>query len=87
MRQTLFDELPIPASADLPPSPELQSNEDSPQRCQHRSGVSSLGVPGVPWHSHILVDQFALSQPGGADYAPTLLLAPLGFQIFLWPCR
>merc|ERR1740129_119269 len=33
MRQTLFDELPVPASADLPPSPELQSNEDSPQRC------------------------------------------------------
>ena len=22
MRQTLFDELPVPASADLPPSPE-----------------------------------------------------------------
>ena len=36
MRQTLFDELPVPASADLPPSPELQSNEDSPQRCHPR---------------------------------------------------
>ena len=42
MKQTLFDELPVPASEDLPPSPELpldlavQSNEDSPQRYHHR---------------------------------------------------
>ena len=36
IRQTLFDEQPVPASADLPPSPELQSDEDSPQKCHHR---------------------------------------------------
>ena len=30
-----------------------------------RSGVSSLGVPGVPWHPQILADQLTLSQPGG----------------------
>ena len=29
------------------------------------TGVSSLGVPGVPWHPQILTDQLTLSQPGG----------------------
>ena len=29
------------------------------------SGVSSLGVPGMPWHPQILADQLTLSQPGG----------------------
>ena len=29
------------------------------------SGVSSLGVPGVPWHPQILADNLTLSQPGG----------------------
>ena len=29
------------------------------------SGVSSLGVPGVPRHPQILEDQLTLSQPGG----------------------
>jgi hypothetical protein len=33
------------------------------------TGMSSLGVPGVPWHTQILADQLTLSQPGGADYA------------------
>ena len=28
-------------------------------------GVSSLGVPVVPWHPQILADQLTLSQPGG----------------------
>ena len=27
--------------------------------------VSSLVVPGVPWHPQILADQLTLSQPGG----------------------
>ena len=31
--------------------------------------MSSLGVPGVPWHTQILADQLNLSQPGGTDYA------------------
>ena len=34
-----------------------------------RTGVSSLGVQGVPWHTQILADQFTLFQPGGTDYA------------------
>ena len=29
------------------------------------TGVSSLGVPGVPWHPQILADHLTLSQPGG----------------------
>ena len=32
-------------------------------------GLSSLGVPGVPWHTQILGDQLTLFQPGGTDYA------------------
>ena len=31
-------------------------------------GVSSLGVPGVPWHTQILADQLTLFQPWGTDY-------------------
>ena len=27
------------------------------------SGVSSLGVPGVPWHPQVLADQLTLSHP------------------------
>ena len=27
-------------------------------------GLSSLGVPGVPWHTQILADQLTLFQPG-----------------------
>ena len=33
------------------------------------TGLSSLGVPGVPWHTQILADQLTLFQPGGTDYA------------------
>ena len=29
------------------------------------SGLSSLGVQGVPWHTQILADQLTLFQPGG----------------------
>ena len=36
------------------------------------SGVSSLGVPGVPWHT--------LFQPRGTDYAHLIKLAPPGFS-------
>ena len=34
-----------------------------------RAGLSSLGVPGVPWHTQYLADQLTLFQPGGTDYA------------------
>ena len=33
------------------------------------TGLSSLGVPGLPWHTQILADQLTLFQPGGKDYA------------------
>jgi hypothetical protein len=33
------------------------------------TGLSSLGVPGVPWHTQILADQLTQFQPGGTDYA------------------
>ena len=41
------------------------------------AGVSSLGVPGMPWHPQILADQLTLSQPGvgGADYVHQIILA------------
>ena len=52
-----------------------------------RPGLSSLGVPGVPWHPQILADQLTLSQPEGAVYAHQIILAPPDFQTFLWPCR
>ena len=29
------------------------------------TGVSSLGVPGVPWHTQILADRLTLFQTGG----------------------
>ena len=32
-------------------------------------GLSSLGVPGVPWHTQFLADQLTLFQPGGTNYA------------------
>ena len=47
---------------------------------QHATGVSSLGVPGVPWHPQILADQFTLSQPGGADYAKRISNDTFGFS-------
>ena len=33
------------------------------------TGLSSVGVPGVPWHTQSLADQLTLFQPGGTDYA------------------
>ena len=42
------------------------------------AGLSSLGVPGVPWHPQILADQLTLSQPGGTDYAPLITTGTIG---------
>ena len=39
-----------------------------------------LGVPGMP-----LADQLNLSQPGWADYAHQMIMAPPDFQTFLRP--
>ena len=49
-------------------------------------GLSSVGVPGVPWHPQILADWLTLSQPRGADYAHQIILAPTDFQTFRRPC-
>ena len=49
-------------------------------------GLSSMGVPGVPWHPRILVDQLTLSQPRGAGYANQILQAPPDFQALQRPC-
>ena len=39
----------------------------------------------MPWHPQILADQLTLSQPGGADYAHQIILAPPDFQTFRRP--
>jgi len=44
------------------------------------SGLSSLGVPGVPWHTQILADQLTLYQPGGTDYAHLITTGTPGFS-------
>ena len=38
------------------------------------------GVPGVPWHTQILVDQLTLFQPGGTDYAHLITTGTPGFS-------
>ena len=44
------------------------------------TGLSSLGVPGVPWHTQILADQLTLFQPGGTDYAHLITTGTPGFS-------
>ena len=39
--------------------------------CPAYAGVSSLGVPGVPWHTQILADQLTLFQPDCAHLITT----------------
>ena len=41
---------------------------------------SSLGVPGVPWHTQILADQLTLFQPWGTDYAHLITTGTPGFS-------
>ena len=45
-----------------------------------KSGLSSLGVPGVPWHTQILADQLTLFQTGGTDYAHLITTGTPGFS-------
>ena len=47
---------------------------------QYITGLSSLGVLGVPWHPQILADQLTLSQPGGEDYAHCITTGTPGFS-------
>ena len=59
-----------------------KSITDSYHNNTHTSytGVSSLGVPGVPWHTQILADQLTLSQlVRGADYAHLITTGTPGF--------
>ena len=49
------------------------------QQCA-TAGPSSLGVPGVPWHTQILADQLTLFQPGGTDYAHLITTGTPGFS-------
>ena len=44
------------------------------------TGLSSLGVPGVPWHTQILADQLTLFQPGGTIYAHLITTGTPGFS-------
>ena len=44
------------------------------------TGLSSLGVPGVPWPTQFLADQLTLFQPGGTDYAPLITTGTPGFS-------
>ena len=44
------------------------------------AGVSSLGVPGVPWHNQILADKLTLFQLGGTDYAHLITTGTPGFS-------
>ena len=49
------------------------------ERCLPLTGLSSLGVPGVPWHTKILADQLTLFQPGGTDYPHLISTGTAGF--------
>ena len=44
------------------------------------TGLSSLGVPGVPWHTQILADQLTLFQPGGTNDAHLITTGTPGFS-------
>ena len=44
------------------------------------TGLSSLGVPGVPWHTQILADHLTLLQPGGTDYAHLITIGTPRFS-------
>ena len=47
------------------------------------AGLSSLGVPGVPWHTQFLADQLTLFQPWGTDYAHLITIGTPGFSDLL----
>ena len=52
------------------------------------SGLSSLGVPGVPWQTQYFADQLTLFQPGGTDYAHLITTGiPRFSDLPTAPCR
>ena len=44
------------------------------------AGLSSLGVPGVPWHTQIWADQLTLFETRGTDYAHLITTSTPGFS-------
>ena len=48
--------------------------------CNTDTGPSSMGVPGVPWHTQILAEQLTLFQPGGTNYAHLITTGTPGFS-------
>ena len=54
----------------------LNLSNSSLSFCQLHTGLSSLGVPGVPWHTQILADQLTLL----TDYAPLITTGTPGFS-------
>ena len=44
------------------------------------ASLSSLGVPGVPWHTQILADQLTLPHPGGCRLCQSHYDMPPGFS-------
>ena len=43
-------------------------------------GLSSLGVPGVPWHTQIWADQLTLFPSWGTDYSHLITTGTPGFS-------
>ena len=54
-------------------------------------GLSSLGVPRVPWHPQILAPQLTLFQPGWIVYAHHIITGTPGFldlpTALMSPCK
>ena len=68
----------------------LSSKSNGEKKHRSRSQATEPGVPGVPWHPQILIDQLILSQPGrgaggGADYTHHITTAPRIFRPFYGP--
>ena len=43
-------------------------------------GLSSLGLPGEPWHTQIFADQLTLFQAGVTDYSYLITTGTPGFS-------
>ena len=52
----------------------------SPKDNLLNTGLSSLGVPGVPWPTQILADQLTLFHPRGTDYAHLITSGTTGIS-------
>ena len=66
-----------------PPFLHILQRKSSEMLSKYNTGLSSLGVPGVPWHPQVLA-QLILSQPRGADYAHQIIR--VGYPQIFRPC-